>query len=365
MKIAIDGTVFQQQITGIAKGTRCLYENCTKLAQSLDVRLLHKGPLTCTFAPEIRSVQIGQAVPNILWRSLALPIYVSRLKPTFMHFPWNGSVPKRISGTKVITTLHDVLPLIIPEYFGSKKAEAAYRNRVQNDIDRSDLLLTISEFSKKEILRNFKVVVDPVVIHYAPTIHISSTLSASSAGNSQDYFLYVGGYDKRKGIESLLQVFTKLHKQGKIQSKLLLVGSKLYYSHELKRLIDEGLRLKAVAELGYVPDSVLSGLYANAKALIYPSKFEGLGLPPLEAMALGCPVLTTKCTSIPEVCGDAVYYADPDDEEAFASSIIDLDNDQQLRDNLAQRGLKQAAKFSWDEASRVFLDEMLKLVTET
>jgi glycosyltransferase involved in cell wall biosynthesis len=365
MRIAVDGTVFQQQITGIAKGTRCLYENCTKVAQSLDVRILHKEPLTCTFAPEIRSVQIGQAVPNILWRSLALPIYVSRLKPTFMHFPWNGCVPKHISATRVIITLHDVLPLIIPNYFASKHAEQAYKNRVQKDIDRSDLLLTVSEFSKKEILRNFSVKVEPVVIHYAPTFHASAMLPISSDGNNQDYFLYVGGYEKRKGIESLLRVFTKLHNEEKLRSKLLLAGSRLYYSQELKRLIDEGLRVKAIAELGYVPDAVLSGLYANAKALIYPSKFEGFGLPPLEAMASGCPVLTTKCTSIPEICGDAVYYTDPDDAEAFASSIIDLHNDQELRDKLARRGLKQAAKFSYDEASRVFLNEILKLVAET
>jgi alpha-1,3-rhamnosyl/mannosyltransferase len=365
MKLAIDGTVFQQPITGIAKGTGCLYEKCTELMQSLDVIVVHHKPLTCTFGPKIRSTQLARAVPNVLWRSLVLPVYVSRLKPTFMHFPWNGFVPKHILGTRVITTLHDVLPLLIPEYFPSRKAEQAYKNRVQADIDRSDLLLTISEFSKKEILRNFNWTVEPVVIHYAPTVPTSRVLPTSSDGNNQDYFLYVGGYDKRKGIESLLRVFTKLHNEEKLRSKLLLAGSRLYYSQELKRLIDEGLRVKAIAELGYVPDAVLSELYANAKALIYPSKFEGFGLPPMEAMASGCPVLTTKCTSIPEICGDAVYYTDPDDEEAFASSIIDLHNDQELRDKLAYRGLKQAGKFSWDEASRVFLDEILKLVAET
>jgi len=365
MRIAVDGTVFQQPITGIAKGTRCLYQNCVELMQSLDVIVVHQKPITCTFAPKIRSTELAKAVPNILWRSLVLPVYVSCLKPTFLHFPWNGFVPKHISSTRVITTLHDVLPLIIPNFFASKQAEQAYRNRVQNDIDRSDLLLTISEFSKKELLRNFNVSAEPVVIHYAPTIRTSSLVPTHSDGNSQDYFLYVGGYDKRKGIEGLLKVFTKLHNEEKLRSKLFLVGSRLYYSQELKRLIDEGLRVKAIAELGYIPDAVLTELYANAKALLYPSKFEGLGLPPLEAMASGCPVLTTKCTSIPEICGDAVYYADPDDEEAFASGIIDLHNDQELRDKLARRGLKQAAKFSWDEASRVFLDEMLKLVTET
>ena len=110
----------------------------------------------------------------------------------------NGFAPKRVLGTKVIITLHDVLPLTMPKYFTSKKAEAAYRHRVRNDIDGSDLLLTVSEFSKKEILRNFNVKVEPVVIHYAPTLDASGRLPASPDGNNQDYFLYVGGYGKRK-----------------------------------------------------------------------------------------------------------------------------------------------------------------------
>jgi glycosyltransferase involved in cell wall biosynthesis len=364
MKIAVDGTVFQQPISGIAKGTRCLYENCTQLTQSLDVMVLHKEPLTCTFAPKIRSVQIGRAMPSILWRSLALRVYLASTNPTFVHFPWNGFVPRLLRSTKIIVTLHDVLPLLIPEYFPSKKAEEAYRVRVQADIDRSDLLLTVSKFSKKEILRNFSVQAEPIVVYNAPTIQTTGNQESLSQ-SQQNYFLYVGGYHKRKGIESLLKVFITLHSQQNLESKLLLVGNPSYYSKELKHLIDEGFRVNAVEERGYVSDSVLANLYANAKALIYPSKFEGFGLPPLEAMASGCPVVTTKCTAIPEICGDAVYYADPDDEETFANSLINLDNDHELREKLTRRGLKQASKFSWDESSRVFWDELLKLVTET
>lgn len=364
MKIAVEGAVFQRPITGMNKGTRCLYENLTKLTQSLDVRVLHEEPLTCTFTPRIRSVQIGRGMPSILWRSLALPMYLARIKPTFVHFPWNGRVPRLLRDTKIIVTLHDVLPLIIPNYFPSKQVEESYRDRVQADIDRSDLLLTISNFSKREILRNFSVQAEPVVVYYAPTIQTSGNQTSFSKSH-QDYFLYVGGYDKRKGIESLLKVFITLYEQQNFQSKLLLVGNPRHYSKELKWLIDEGLRTNAVAELGFVPDSVLANLYANAKALIYPSKFEGFGLPPLEAMASGCPVVTTKCTAIPEICGDAVYYVDPDDEEAFANSLINLDNDQGLCEKLARRGLKQAGKFSWNEASRVYLDELVRLETET
>jgi glycosyltransferase involved in cell wall biosynthesis len=291
-------------------------------------------------------------------------VYLTRAKPAFVHFPWNGYVPRLLRGTKIIVTLHDVLPLLIPDYFPSKKAEKAYRDRVQADIDRSDLLLTVSKFSKREILRNFSVQAEPTVIYYAPTIQTSGSQDSFSK-SYQNYFLYVGGYDKRKGIESLLEVFITLHEQQSLQSKLLLVGKSFYYSKEFKKLIDEGFRINAVEERGYVPDSVLAHLYANAKALVYPSKFEGFGMPPLEAMASGCPVITTKCTAIPEICGDAVYYADPDEEEALAHSLMDVENSNELRNKLARRGLEQASKFSWDETAKVFLNETSRLVTDT
>ncbi len=299
-----------------------------------------------------------------------LPAYLARTKPEFVHFvhlPWKGRirVPRLTFGTKVIVSLHDVLPLNIPNYFASEQAELVYRKRVQNDLDRSDLVLTVSKFSKKQILRNFNVDARLVVIYYAPTVQKSSGYLTSPSKSYHDYFLYVGGYDKRKGIENMLKIFIELHEHEKLQSKLLLVGSAHHYSQELKKLLDQGQRKNAVAELGYVPDSVLANLYANAKALIYPSKFEGFGLPPLEAMALGCPVITTKCTSIPEICGDAVYYIDPENEEAFKSSLIDVEKNLELRDKLAREGLEQAKKFTWDNASKTFLDETFRLMADT
>jgi alpha-1,3-rhamnosyl/mannosyltransferase len=296
---------------------------------------------------------------------LALPAYLAREKPEFVHLvhlPWNGRVrvPRFTFGSKVILTLHDVLPLTIPNYFASEHAELAYRRRVQNDLDRSDLVLTVSKFSEKQILRNFNVDARLVIIYNAPTVQKSRGSLTSLSESDHDYFLYVGGYDKRKGIESMLKIFIELHERKKVQSKLLLVGSAHRYSQELNNLLCQGQRENAVAELGYVPDSVLANLYANAKALVYPSKFEGFGLPPLEAMALGCPVIATKCTAIPEICGDAAYYTDPENEEAFRNSLIDVEKSLELRDKLARAGLEQAKKFTWENASKTFLDEIFR-----
>ena len=177
MKIAVDGSVFQGAGTGIPKGTRCLYENATRLTRSLDVTVVHRGPLMCTFSPKIKSVQIGAAVPNHLWRALALPAYLAAQNRNLCILcicrGSRVSVSQITFGSKVIVTLHDVLPLTVSNYFASEQAELTYRKRVQTDLDRSDLVLTISKFSKKQILRNFNVDARLVVIYYAATVQKS------------------------------------------------------------------------------------------------------------------------------------------------------------------------------------------------
>lgn len=361
MKIFIDASVFQNPSTGVAKSVAYLYESCFDLMPALEVSALHLHPLSCSLPQNIQTIQCGKYIPGRFWRNFSMPMYVSQHKPDIVHFPLNGNVPKFLFNTKVVTTIHDVLPLSLPDYFKSDKDEQSYRKKVQNDIDRTHLLITVSEYSKKQILNNFDVTVEPVVIYNGPTIKVKSRLIEINDDKENDYFLYTGNYDPRKGIESLLTVFISLHRKKLLSSKLVLTGDKNYYSEELRKLIHEGHILGIIEEKGYVSDEVLSGLYSKAKALIYPSKYEGFGLPPLEAMVLGCPVITTKYMSLPEVCGDAAYYIDPDNENDFAEGLLAIENDPELRNELKIKGKKQASKFSWHLSAKKYLDEVAKI----
>ncbi len=356
MKIFVDGTVLEQPATGIAKSMLELYESCMELMPSLEITVLHKRPLNCNLPSKIRSKQIGSNLSDRLWRSLSLPWYVYKNKPDFIHFPWNGNVPYLFGKSKVIITIHDVLPLSIPNYFKSSKDKEEYIKRMQKSISRSDLIFTISKYSKKEIIENFSVNVDIEVIYLASTVENKYLDAYPYPGFS--YFLYVGGYDPRKGLETLLKVFIRLHKEKNLKSKLVLTGSKNYYSPSFKSLVDEGVELGVVVEKGYVTEEELSYLYSNAMALIYPSKYEGFGLPPLEAMSLGCPVVTTRFTSIPEVCGEAACYIDVDDEFDFARVLVKLENDDKLREELEKKGRIQASKFSWSSSAEIFLNKL-------
>jgi len=360
MKFLFDATVLQQSATGIAKATMGLYEACLLEESEIEVTAFHRRPLACSLPANIHSVQYGTYFPEFIWRKVILPKYISDHKPMIVHFPWNGNIPKKFINTIIITTLHDVLPLNIPNYFKTDIAKERYRKRVQTDIDRTDLLITDSEYSKKEIMNNFKITNEPLVLHHGPTIRKKRERILELNNRSGDYFLYVGGYDPRKGIEKLIKIFINLHGEKKITSKLILTGSQEYFSQEFKFLIDKGYSLKIIEEKGYVSDNVLADLYSGAKALVYPSKYEGFGLPPLEAMALGCPVITTRYTSIPEICGDAALYINPDNDNSFAEGLISLENDSNLRHELKVKGMKQAAKFSWDTSAKKFLNEIQK-----
>lgn len=354
MKINIDASVLQYHVTGIAKTLLLLYESCHFLRPSMEIKALHRLPLMCKLPEYVDESTIFSNSSELFWRNLFLPAYVSKNRPDITHFPWNGNVPRFLSGTKVISTIHDVLLLEIPDYFSNNDQRKLYLKKTQDTINRSDLIVTVSEYSKKQIMKNFKVKEEPLVVYHGPTLD-NNLINKNKKSN---YFLYVGGYDPRKGIEILLKVFLKLHEEKKISTKLVLTGAKNYFSDELKNLIERGLKLGIIEEKGYVSDLELINLYSNALALVYPSKYEGFGLPPLEAMNLKCPVITTKETSIPEVCGESVYYIDVDNIKSFENALISLEMDENLRNELKMKGIKQASKFSWDSSAKVFLKEI-------
>jgi alpha-1,3-rhamnosyl/mannosyltransferase len=353
MKIAVDAAVLELPLTGIGKTTLRLYEQCLQLRPDLEVVFLHRKPLQCALPLQARSLQRARWLPSKIWRAALLPGLLKKLRPDWAHFPWNGHVVT-VPGVKTVTTLHDILPLAIPGYFASDGDKAAYHARAQGDISRSDLLATVSQYSADEIMKAFQVRAAPLILRHGPTL----TPAPSGSPKVNDFFLYAGGYDPRKGLPELLRVFTRLRQSGRLKSRLVLTGSQNYFSPEFKRLVGDAVGAGLVVERGYVPDADLSRLLDAATALVYPSLYEGFGLPPLEAMAAGCPVLATHGTSIPEICGDAACLADPGNEREFGDALVRLEQDAGWREELRQAGLKRAGMFSWRTTAEKFLSAL-------
>lgn len=290
-----------------------------------------------------------------------MPALARMVGHDILHFPWNGHVPHLLPGrSPAVVTLHDVLPLEIPDYFPSARDERAYRGRIQSDLDRADVVLTTTEYSRRRISEEFRIRQEPQVILWGVNSQGTANETLPDRRPLQidaPFFLFSGGFDPRKRVELAISAVCELWRLHDLRIPLVVVGEVRLYSEELKRTFDIGSRLGAVRALGYVSEGDLVELYSRALAMVYPSRFEGFGLPPLEAMACGCPVVTCRATSIPEVCGNAVLYLDPADERgSLVDALTRIATNPDARRTLVDLGLARARQFSWPAAARRYLN---------
>jgi len=354
-KIYLDAEVLQFHSTGVSKVTENLF-NSLLLNENFQIIALYRGLLKGALNKKIKKKSFSKYIPNIVWRNIVLPIFLNLQEKSIICFPWNGNIPYFLKKShKVVTIIYDVLPLEIPEYFQNFDARNKYNKDVQCTIEKTDLLLTISEYSKTQLTVNFKISSDLLVISLGNTLPVINESEITIQEHKTDY-LYVGGYDKRKGLVQLLNVFSNLKNQGLLPGKLILTGKVNYFSEEFQNLVETNINLGYVVEKGYVSDYELSDLYKNSKGLVYPSKYEGFGLPPLEAMNHGCPVLTTPYCSIPEVCGQAALYFNPDNYDEFREVFLNFERDINLQKKMINLGYLQAKKFSWGNLLDLLID---------
>lgn len=360
MNIIFDAKDFTTRPRGIVKVTLCLYQACLELMPELRITGLSRKPLAISLPAPIDHLILKPNMHRTAWRFLMFNAYLASHPCSVVHFPSNGFIPRLLTRQNVVMTLHDVIQLTIPNFFANSLGEYRFRKRCQNDINRSRLIFTDSEFSKKEILKNFSVPTEPIVMYDAPSLLPDAHEGAPDVRARGDYFLYSGTYDKRKGLDALIRIFSGLFRERKITGQLVVTGERSYHSEQFKNDMQAAVAAGAVQELGYVSDEELLHLMRGAKALIYPSKYEGFGLPPVDAMNAGCPVITTPFTCLPEVCGDGALYADPDNEKEFGDAILAVSGSESLRKELILKGKKQAGKYSWNRSASVFLEHVLR-----
>jgi glycosyltransferase involved in cell wall biosynthesis len=365
MKIIFDAEEFKIRPRGVVKTTICLYQACHAAMPDMEFLGITRKPVATVLPEGIKTIQLKPNLPRGAWRYVMYNAYMPFHDCAALHFPANGLIPPIITAPKIniVMTLHDVLPMIMPDHFSSEAKLARYKKRRQRDINRSRIVFTDSEHSKKDILKHFHCCTEPVVLYHAPTLARERYEPIIDIKNTEDYFIYSGGYDKRKGLDDLLRVFLGLHREKKISSKLYLTGLRSYYSEAFTKLVHEAVALDVIKEFDYVSDQLLIDLARKSRGLIYPSYYEGFGLPPLEAMNIGCPVITTPYSSIPEVCGDAPLYVHPDDEKEFGDAIVALNSNGLLRARLIEKGKEQADRYSWNRSAATYLEHILRLQT--
>lgn len=272
------------------------------------------------------------------------------------HVPQNGLGLPKTKECRQVVTIHDLIPYVYPETVG-KGYLKTFLTEMPRVMEQSDRIITVSNWSKKDIAEIFNYPKEKIDVIYEAAEPIYQPLDKLQCSNflmekynlPSQYILYLGGFSPRKNVKSLIAAFAKMRRE--IEEPLLLVlpGKRQKEQDYLDALIGAHNLDDQVIFPGFVPVQDLPYFYNGAELFVYPSYYEGFGLPPLEAMACGTPTLVARASSIPEVVEDGAQYFNPYDSFELAQAIFDLLTDEEKLAELGRKGLKQAAKFSWEK----------------
>ncbi|MGB7922466.1 MAG: glycosyltransferase family 1 protein [Pyrinomonadaceae bacterium] len=265
----------------------------------------------------------------------------------------------------VVATIHDISFEHLPQTF-KRRSRMQLRLTVRWTARVAAQVITSSEHARRDLIETYRISPDKITAtplaaasHFAPVTDEDEIRRARARhGLEGDYILAVGSIQPRKNLIRLFAAYASLRRARPNANlpRLVLVGKRAWLYEETLRSIEEQGIASDVTFTGYVPESDLPALYTDALCFVYPSYFEGFGLPPLEAMQCGAPVITGNRTSLPEVVGDAGLMVDPFDEQALAAAIARMIDDAGLRAELRRKGLERARLFNWHETARRTLE---------
>lgn len=286
-----------------------------------------------------------------LYLSILLPFKIKKFNPSVYH--QIDTSPIMFRTCPVISTIHDLAEFEVPEKY-SKIQSMSRKTYVKGQIRLSDIIITVSDYSKRDIIRRFKL--DEKRVQVVPESSSSNLKPSETKPQCENYFLFVGEIERTKNLGTIIEAFELLDEKVKQKFSIHVVGKKGNdYSNCMKIIEKTNLKDKIVFH-DYVDDSELLELYEKAYAFVFASLFEGFGLPVLEAMTLGVPVICSNATSIPEVGGDAVLTFDPLNKMDLKEKMERVINEQELRVQLIQAGQKRATEFTPLKCAQMTLD---------
>lgn len=367
MRIALNGWFLDQPGTGSAQYVRGLLSALPGVAPEAEVLAIvpHPQPapevpglrLTLRVAPVARG--LGRNAAKVAFEQLAFPRAARQWRADVAHVPYWGSALRPLVPT--VVTIHDLIPLLLPAYRGGPLVRL-YTRLVAAAARRAAVVLTDSLASKRDIETHLRLPPEGVrAVYLAPDPELSPEPVGDDAvvrrayGLPHRYVLYLAGHDVRKNVGRLLEAFDVVaHADDDV---VLAIGGRLPDRPDPllfdPRPVVEALGLGDVVRLiGWVDEAHKPALYRGAACAVFPSRYEGFGLPVLEALACGTPLVTSSVASLPELAGDAAFTVDPDDVNGLAGAMLACLADVGLAADLARRGPRQAARFTWAETAR-------------
>jgi glycosyltransferase involved in cell wall biosynthesis len=358
VRIAIDARKLRDY--GIGTYVRNLLRHLSRIDSTTEYVLLCRKD-DCAMARALgenfRAVP-EPAGPYSIREQIAVPLDLRREKVDLFHAPHYVLPP--LTPCRSVVTIHDCIHLQFPEYLPNKIGHAYARGALWVAAHRSARVLTVSEASKRDILRYFHVSDRKVdVIYNAIDERFAQMPAEEDIARVREryqlndpFVLYAGNIKPHKNLERLIEAFHMLRRDGLEHVKLLIIGDEISKYATLRRAVHRFKLHKHVRFFGFVPDETLAILYRLAAVFVFPSLYEGFGLPPLEAMASGTPVVTSNVSSLPEVVGDAALLIDPYEPASIAHGMRRVLTEPALRDDLRARGLARVRDFSWERSIR-------------
>ena len=370
MKIAIDARgVNWYKGTGIGTYTDKILRYMIKTHKEIFYQIYWSGKDYDEFESDNTKILMASKKNHKFFEQYYFPYNLKDANIDIYHIPQNGiGISEKIDCKKVVT-VHDLIPYILPETVG-KGYLSKFLQEMPRIIDLSDGIITVSECSKEDIIKFFPNSKDKVFVTPLAADDKYKLLDREKCKNiirenydiDKPFILYIGGFSPRKNVKSLISAFSKIYKKLEEEYNLVIVGSN---KDDINILKDLSIALGVetfVKFTGFVPEELLPVLYNACNVFVYPSLYEGFGLPLLEAMSCGTPVITSNISSIPEVVGDGGILIDPFDTDILENSLEELLNNEKLRNSLSLKALERSNNFSWEKTSEKTVEAYKKIL---
>jgi glycosyltransferase involved in cell wall biosynthesis len=344
--VAVEASRLAQEVRGIGREVWALLPRLLHQRPTLRLVLLIRRTADADVLRR-RLAELDAPLDRVTFEALGR---IDGVRATLFWYPWNVSLPAPRRGT-VVATIQDVAPLVLPDPRRRKFLKnLRWRRRYRFTAKRADMILAISRFTRDEVHRVLGVPLERirVTLLAADDLRIPPAERDAGAlarlGVTKPYVLAVGAADRRKNLGLLERAMPRVVERSPAAT-LVLAGPR-------RRVARGGHDPSWQRTLGFVSDEDLVTLYRCARVVVAPSSYEGFGLPVLEAMQLGAPVIAARATSLPEAGGDAAVYVEPEDDGALAREVARVLEDDSVHGAMREASLAQSARFSWDETAQ-------------
>ncbi len=358
--IGIDGREITNNGTGIGRYTKNLINNLLKIDEKTKYYLLTNGENIQLGKYNNLTVLSSKPMKKGIWEKHFVPEMVRKHKISLFHNTRSGNTFFQPLDIPYITTVHDIIPLKFQHEFPEKVVER-WKNALSPYLEQAEHIISVSNKTAEDLIEWSGINKKKITTIYQGIDNSVKKLPKDEArqkmknhyGLEHPYLLTIGRNQEYKNIKTLLQACSILPDQIKQEYKLVITGNG---AEKYEAIISEYNLEEFVKPLGYVPEELLQSLYCGSEVFIFPSLYEGFGLPPLEAMAFGVPVISSNMETMTEVLGDAAIYFDPRNPNDIAEKITQMLNEPLLCHKMAKKGVEHAEKYSWEKTARKTLN---------